>query len=122
LSTLRTNEAPEFIEEPVFREPWEAHAFAIVLQLHEHGLFSWSEWTSMLATRIAAARIDGEDDKGDAYYRYWMSALEEIISVKGASSPEELARYRHAWAHAAGRTPHGLPILLQPLDFDETAG
>jgi hypothetical protein len=28
---------------PVFREPWQAHAFAMVLTLHERGLFTWRE-------------------------------------------------------------------------------
>ena len=28
---------------PVFRAPWEAHAFAMALALHEKGLFAWSE-------------------------------------------------------------------------------
>ena len=28
-----------------------------------------------------------------------------------------LARYRHAWEHAAARTPHGTPIELAPEDF-----
>jgi hypothetical protein len=30
-----------------------------------------------------------------------------------------LARYRHAWHHAADRTPHGTPIELKPEDFTE---
>ena len=42
---LPTGEA----DEPVFREPWEAHAFALVIQLHERGLFSWQEWADELA-------------------------------------------------------------------------
>jgi hypothetical protein len=28
---------------PVFRELWEAHAFAMALSLHERGLFTWKE-------------------------------------------------------------------------------
>ena len=28
---------------PVFREPWEAQAFAMTLSLHERGLFTWPE-------------------------------------------------------------------------------
>ena len=28
---------------PLFREPWEAQAFAMTLALHEHGLFTWAE-------------------------------------------------------------------------------
>jgi len=34
---------------PVFREPWEAQAFAMTLALHERGLFTWPEWAAALA-------------------------------------------------------------------------
>ena len=34
---------------PVFREPWEAQAFAMTLALHERGLFKWPEWAAALA-------------------------------------------------------------------------
>ena len=109
--------APSSSDAPVFREPWEAHAFAIVLRLHEQGLFSWPEWADALATQITAAHARGDADLGDTYYRHWMSALEAIVGSKGASSAAELRRYRDAWDHAADRTPHGQPIELQPQDF-----
>ena len=40
---------------PVFREPWEAHAFAMALALHEGGLFTWPEWAAALADEIKHA-------------------------------------------------------------------
>jgi len=106
---------------PVFREPWEAHAFAIVLRLHERGLFSWPEWADALAAQITAAQARGDQDLGDTYYWHWLSALEAIVAAKGASSPAELERYRDAWDHAADRTPHGQPIELQPHDFGHSS-
>jgi hypothetical protein len=39
---------PRNAEGPVFREPWEAQAFALALSLHERGVFSWSEWATVL--------------------------------------------------------------------------
>ena len=30
-------------EEPVFKEPWEATAFALTIQLHQQGHFTWQE-------------------------------------------------------------------------------
>lgn len=102
---------------PAFREPWEAQAFAMVLRLHERGLFSWSEWADTLAGQIGAAQAGGDQDLGDTYYRHWLHALEAIVAAKGASSAGELARYRGAWEHAAERTPHGRPIELRPHDF-----
>ncbi len=100
-------------ETPVFREPWEAHVFAIVLSLHQRGLFTWPEWADALAKQIAAAQAAGDPDRGDTSYRHWLKALEAIVAAKGASSAQELERYREAWDHAADRTPHGRPIELR---------
>jgi nitrile hydratase accessory protein len=107
-------------ETPVFREPWQAHAFAMVLRLHEQGLFSWPEWAATLAAQISAAQARGDQDLGDTYYQHWLAALETIVAAKGASSAGELKRTRDAWDHAADRTPHGQPIELRPDDFDST--
>ena len=38
---------------------------------------------------------------------------------KGVTDGATLARYQHAWDHAADRTPHGEPIELQPQDFHD---
>ena len=104
--------------DPVFREPWEAHAFALAVTLHERGLYTWPEWARALATRIEAARSAGDADLGDTYYRHWLAALEDLAAAKGASSATELQRYQSAWDHAADRTPHGHPIELRAGDFD----
>jgi nitrile hydratase accessory protein len=94
-------------EERVFAEPWEAQAFALVVSLNERGLFSWSEWTEA----VAAAPEAG-------YYERWLATLERLLVERGEADEGSLARYRHAWAHAAERTPHGTPIELAPEDFD----
>jgi nitrile hydratase accessory protein len=104
-------------EGPVFREPWEAQAFAMALALHERGLFSWTEWAATLSAEIKRAQAAGDPDTGETYYRHWLAALERLIAVKGVTTSETLHRYRDAWDHAADRTPHGLPIELQPEDF-----
>ena len=104
---------------PVFREPWQAQAFALALALHERGLFTWPEWAAALAVQIAAgqAQADADADPGDIYYRHWLAALEALVAAKGASSSDELARTRDAWDHAADRTPHGQPIELRAADY-----
>jgi len=102
---------------PVFREPWEAQAFAMALALHRSGLFSWKEWADTLAAQIAAGQAAGDRDLGDTYYRHWLAALEAIVAAKGASTPSDLERHRLAWERAAHRTPHGQPIVLKPADF-----
>lgn len=103
--------------EPVFAEPWQAQAFAITLALHRRGLFSWPQWAEALSRQIAAAQAAGDADLGDTYYHHWLAALETLVASQGASSADELARTRDAWAHAAERTPHGQPIELRAGDF-----
>jgi nitrile hydratase accessory protein len=108
---------PQEAGEPVFAEPWQAHAFAMTLALHQRGLFSWPEWADALAAQISAAQCAGDADLGDTYYRHWLAALETLVAAKGASSAGELAQMRHAWQHAVERTPHGQPIELRPADW-----
>jgi nitrile hydratase accessory protein len=108
---------PRDAEGPVFREPWEAQAFAMAVALHARGLFTWPEWAAMLAEEIKRAQAAGDPDTGETYYRHWLNALERIVAAKGVADNEILARYRNAWDRAAERTPHGAPIALRPEDF-----
>lgn len=102
---------------PVFREPWEAQAFAAIVALHERGLFTWAEWASALGEEIKRAHAAGDRDTGETYYRHWLAALERMLEQKGVANGATLGRYREAWACAAKRTPHGSPIELASEDF-----
>ena len=104
-------------EGPVFREPWEAQAFAMALHLYDRGLFVWPEWAAILGDEIKKAQAAGDPDTGETYYRHWLNTLERLVTEKGAATPEALHRYRDAWDRAADRTPHGTPIELRPEDF-----
>ena len=108
---------PRDSDGPVFREPWEAQAFAMALALHERGLFTWPEWAAMLSAEIKRAQQAGDPDTGETYYHHWLNALERMVADKGITDAETLRRYHDAWDHAADRTPHGLPIELKPEDF-----
>jgi nitrile hydratase accessory protein len=110
-------EIPCDAEGPVFREPWEAHAFAMALTLHERGVFSWPEWAETLADEIKRAQAAGDPDTGETYYRHWLATLERLVATKGVATLETLHRYRDAWDHAADRTAHGKPIELWEEDF-----
>jgi len=112
---------PRDAEGPVFREPWEAQAFAMALALHARGLFTWSEWAQTLAGEIKRAQAAGDADSGETYYRHWLATLEKLVAAKGVATSETLHRYRDAWDHAADRTPHGSPIELKPEDFGPAA-
>jgi len=99
--------------EPVFAEPWQAQAFALVLELQASGAFTWREWTEALAAEIAAAARAGEPDDGARYYEHWLAALERLAVRRGLADPEALAERRAAWADAYARTPHGQPVELE---------
>jgi nitrile hydratase accessory protein len=108
---------PRDADGPVFREPWEAQAFAMTLALHERGLFTWAEWAAALAAEIKRAQGAGDPDTGETYYSHWLAALESIVAQKGVATHDVLHRYRDAWDRACDRTPHGQPIELRPGDF-----
>src|SRR6266852_5421314 len=110
-------ELPRDADGPVFREPWEAQAFAMTLALYRRGLFSWPEWAATLAAEIKRAQREGDPDTGETYYRHWLAALERLVAEKGIADPASLERYRDAWERAADRTPHGTPIELRAEDF-----
>jgi nitrile hydratase accessory protein len=102
---------------PVFREPWEAQAFAMTLALYERGLFTWPEWAATLADEIKKAQAGGDPDTGETYYQHWLNALERMVAHKGVTDPATLKRYHDAWDRACDRTPHGQPIELRQSDF-----
>jgi nitrile hydratase accessory protein len=102
---------------PVFREPWEAQAFAMTLALQERGLFTPAEWSEALGAEIKSAQAAGDPDTGETYYQHWLAALERLLAEKGVANRETLDRYYDAWDHAADRTPHGQPIELRKEDF-----
>jgi nitrile hydratase accessory protein len=104
--------------DPVFREPWEAQAFAMTLLLEARGTFSWAEWAQALGEEIRQAQRSGDPDSGETYYRHWLAALERMVTAKGIASPAALLEARHAWSRAAARTPPGLPIALSARDLD----
>lgn len=119
--TLRATQAvtsiPQNSDGPVFREPWEAQAFALALSLNQRGLFTWKEWAATLGEEIKKAQAAGDPDRGDTYYHHWLATLERLVAEKGLTDTETLARTRDAWDRACERTPHGTPIELRPDDF-----
>jgi len=96
-------------DEPVFDEPWQAHAFALAVTLHDRGLFTWSRWTQTLGQVIAEAGGTGRDGE---YYAHWLTALERLVVENGVADGRELLGLREAWRRAAAETPHGEPIEL----------
>jgi len=94
---------------PVFAEPWQAQAFAMTLQLHQQGAFTWPEWAAALGAELKAA---GDNDPAKNYYLHWLSALEKLLARKNIISTNERETCKAAWDKAARTTPHGEPIVL----------
>ena len=117
--TQSVQSIPRNAEGPVFREPWEAAAFALALSLKERGLFTWTEWAATLGDEIKKAQAAGDPDTGETYYHHWLATLERIVAAKGLADAMTLARTQQAWRRASERTPHGTPIELRPSDFGE---
>ncbi|MEQ1950469.1 nitrile hydratase accessory protein [Mesorhizobium sp. CN2-181] len=98
------------LDDPVFAEPWQAEAFALVVALHERGVFSWGEWAEALSAEVhrVYAAPDGHD-----YYEHWLAALETLLAKKGVAPAADVDALAAAWERAAHATPHGKPILLE---------
>lgn len=76
---------------PVFEEPWQAQAFAIVVELIESGDLSREEWANALGAALKEAEDNGEFDTGARYYDHWLTALERLAVDKKMAGWQELA-------------------------------
>lgn len=81
---------PRDSDGPVFAEPWQAQAFAVVVELTEAGTISREEWADCLAAVLQEATERGQYDTGERYYDHWLTALERIIVEKNLAAPDEL--------------------------------
>ncbi len=95
-------------EPRAFDEPWQAQAFALTLDLHGRGAFTWAEWAAALSRERAAT----SDDGGVGYYASWLSALESLVTSKGLAAKPELEIRAEDWRRAYAATPHNQPVEL----------
>lgn len=103
-------EPPPGADEPVFAEPWQADAFALVVALHAGGHVDWSEWTRLLGEAVHRPGVAAD---GSDYYESWLDALEALARTKGIATSAEIDTLAAAWQRAAHATPHGQPIRLE---------
>ncbi len=75
-------------DEIVFKTPWEAKAFALVIHLHQRGHFTWPEWTVQLGEEIATAGVEAP---GSGYYLLWLAAAEKLVAAKAICGASDLA-------------------------------
>ena len=100
-------------EGPVFKEPWQAQAFAMAVTLSEAGLFSWQEWSSELGASIQSQQKKGDPDYGETYYHHWLETLEKILSRKNLIEQLDLLQRTSEWEKAYLKTPHGQTVQLK---------
>jgi nitrile hydratase len=112
---------PRDAAEPVFPEPWQAHAFAVVISLYQDGHYTWAEWDDYLGYHIqapghfggataedadAAETGEAEPDAsktnyspflaacerdGSRFYHLWLAAAEHLLDARGLVTEAELA-------------------------------
>jgi len=80
-----------------FAAPWEAKAFAIIVELAQAGHFSWAEWVECFSKEVAAATaVEAAGGTPKTYYEQWLSAAETLLVDKGMTSREQLLAKRFA--------------------------
>jgi len=116
LDTLELyNNAPQLPKDdtdPVFKEPWQAQAFALAVSLCDEGYFTWPEWVEAFSEQVKIAQRSGDPDLGDTYYNHWLNALETIVSKKQIIGLTDMQQRKEQWKQAYLHTPHGQPIEL----------
>lgn len=90
-------------EGPVFAAPWQAQIFALVVALHERGLFPWRDFQAALIATIAEAPV--AEQGGAFYYRHWLRAAEALFQRLGLIAEADLL-HRIAEVEAAALAAH----------------
>ncbi len=78
---------PRDVDGPVFVEPWEARAFAVVVDMSARGLFSWTEFQQRLVAGIRDSEGRGAPRP---YYLNWLSAAEALLEDMGLATEAEI--------------------------------
>lgn len=80
-----------------FAEPWEAKAFAIIVQMSGAGHFTWAEWVDCFSGEVnAATAAEAAGRPAPTYYEQWLAAAEKLLIAKGVTSSEQLLAKRFA--------------------------
>ena len=113
---------PRDDEGPVFKEPWQARAFAMTLKLAEAEVFTWNEWCEALSGQIKQAQAEGDPDLGDTYYMHWLGALENLVVQKQVSNQDMLTMAFDDWRAADEARVHGeAPVYVKGASRSATA-
>jgi nitrile hydratase accessory protein len=75
---------------PTFVEPWQAQAFAVVVELIDSEKVSREEWADRLGSELKEAEERGEYDSAVRYYDHWLAALEKLVVDKNLAEWNDL--------------------------------
>lgn len=95
-----------------FDHPWQAQAFAMIVEMHKGGMFTWPEWVELFSTVIKANPALKGESSNDTYYRQWMIALEKMVGKVADLGKDTVDERVSEWRQAYLNTPHGQPIVL----------
>lgn len=92
IALLRSRSLPVCADgDMVFKEPWEARAFALVVTLSRAGYFTWSEWVDCFAVQVTKATdAEAAGLTPKTYYEQWVDAAEALLAEKGLTSEDQL--------------------------------
>jgi nitrile hydratase accessory protein len=80
-----------------FAAPWEAKAFAIIVEMAQAGHFTWSAWVDCFSKEVAVATaIEAAGGMAPSYYAQWLNAAETLLIEKGITSQAQLVAKRFA--------------------------
>ena len=98
---------------PVFAEPWQARAFAVVVRLCQDGHVEWDGFRQRLIAEIAAADAAGDGETG--YWEHWLAACEALLAARGMADAGDLAARK---APIAANRPPPTRAVANPVAID----
>jgi nitrile hydratase accessory protein len=92
IALLRSRSLPVCADgDMVFKEPWEARAFALVVTLCQAGYFTWAEWVDGFALQVTKATdMETAGKTPKTYYEQWVDAAESLLVAKGLAAEDQL--------------------------------
>ncbi len=104
---------PRDSDGPVFAEPWQARAFAMVVRLCQDGHYEWDAFRHRLIAEIGPADADGDTETG--YWDHWLAACETLLAARGMTDADDLAARK---ADVAANRPPPTRAVANPVAVD----
>lgn len=85
----------------------------VTVLLHEAGRFTWPQWVDVFAKHIKVHPQQPGEAERTAYYRQWLSALEELLDELSLTGVDERWAYKEDWRRSYFATEHGDAVEFQ---------